>query len=200
MRTTLLRLLIKTSPRRLANGFQFVDLSTSDLLDDFAAKTTQALGLIALHDRRRFSRIKRDLTRFVLINAGGEFYNHRLRSYVMDVGSMQARSLSEMACAIVHESTHARLCGVGFRQHAVTQQERIERICTTEEARFAERLPGGEELARAVRAKLDNPWWTPEHMRFRRLQQIRASGIPKWLIAIYERFLSRGNRRPNTGD
>jgi len=191
LRALLLRVLAWTCPRREERGFQFIDLGASGLLESLANRSLEALSLIETYDPRRFARLKRDLKRFALIDGGGEFYHHGLGAYVMDAGNMQARSIPELAAAIVHEATHARLARFGFVGAKVAERDRLERICTEAEAQFAARLPGGEALAKDIRAKLATRWWTNDALHSRRLEQLRASGLPAWLIAIYRRLFSR---------
>ena len=168
LRSVLLRMLAYTCPRRQVRGFQLVDLCASGSLELFARKVSEALELIETHDPVRFARIRRDLKRFALIAGGGEFYHHGLNAYVMDVGSMKTRSVSELAATIVHEATHARLVRAGFSA-TDSDRERIEHICTEAEAGFAEKLPN-------------------DALGSRRRDQLRASVVPRWLIDVYRKL------------
>src|SRR4029077_15279567 len=152
-RSALLRLLARTCPHKQVRGFEVVDLGASGSLEFFAKKVSDALQLIETHDPPRFARLQRDMKRFALIPGGGEFYHHGLGAYVMDLGSAEARSVSELAATMVHEATHARLARAGFFP-SEAEKERIERICTEAEAAFAEKLPDAPGLAENVRAKL----------------------------------------------
>ena len=189
-RSALLRLLALTCPRKQVRGFEVVDLGASGSLEFFTRKVSDALQLIETHDPPRFARIRRDMKRFALIPGGGEFYHHGLNAYVMDVGSAQTRSVSELAATIVHEATHARLMRAGFFP-TEAEKEEVERICTEAEASFAEKLPDAPGLAEKARAKLSTRWWTAEAMRSRRMEQFRASGMPKWLLGLFAKFVLR---------
>ncbi|MGH7615421.1 MAG: hypothetical protein ACREMW_15430, partial [Gemmatimonadales bacterium] len=100
------------------------------------AKVSGALDLIEKYDPRRLARMRRDLRGFALIGGGGEFYHHGINAYVMDLASMRARSIPDLAATMVHEATHARLMRAGIKPKK-SNQERIERICTEAEASFA---------------------------------------------------------------
>ena len=191
IRTVLLKVLARTCPHVEVRGFRLVDLGSSGLLASWASKVEDALRLIEQYDPRRYRRVRIDLRGFALIRDGGEFYHHGLRAYVMDLVSMQARSVSELGAAIVHEATHARLARAGVRATR-KRLSRIEQICTTAEASFAAKLPEGEELAKRVSAKLSQSWWTDEDLRIRRLNQLQGAGAPRWLTGLYTWLFLRG--------
>lgn len=191
MRATLLRLLAATFPRREQRGFQFIDIGVTGLLELLTSKSLEALSLVEAHDSTSFARVGRYLKTFAVVSGAGEYYHHGLRAYVMDIGNLQRRSIPELAAAIVHEATHARLASRGFLGKRMAERNRLERICTEEEARFAERLPDGSALAAGIRAKLATPWWTDEALQSRRVEHVRASGLPKWAVAIYEKLFAR---------
>lgn len=188
LRSALLRFLVLTCPRRQVKGFEVVDLCGSGELEFLCTKVREALQLIETHDPTRFARLRRDLKRFALIAGGGEFYHHGLRAYVMDVPNMKTRSVPELAITVVHEGTHARLAlaGISTKRGNV---ERIEHICTEAAASFAEKIPGGQSLATHLRAQLSTRWWAHDAMRARRLEQLRASGLPDWILGLYRRLI-----------
>lgn len=128
-------------------------------------RVEEALGLIKTHDRRRYDRIARDLSRVWvrLLTTGVAQFNPPLRACMLDERFVRADATSAalIAGVIVHEATHARLwrCGLGYEED---ERERIERICFRRELAFAQRLPDGEHLRQFALEALATPpsYWT----------------------------------------
>jgi hypothetical protein len=153
-------------------------------------RVKDGLGIIKAYDPRRFERIRRYLRLIALVERGGEVYDHALRTYIVDVGILKQRHTEEVAMAIVHEATHARLrhCGIQTteRNHA-----RIEELCVKEEIAFASRLPGGAPFIEHARRKIHTPWWGKEESHRRVDEQLRSLGVPKWVIRVRQRLTAR---------
>lgn len=179
-----------THPRATVRGFEVVDLGSSESFELFRKKVSDALQLIEKYEPARFVRISRDLKRLALIVAGGEFYHRGLNAYFADAPTMRARSVDELAAAIVHEATHARLARRGISTTA-NNQSRIEGICTEAAASFADRLPNGADLAEHLRRTLSTPWWTERAVRERKVEQLKASGVPRILVKASRRLFMR---------
>lgn len=176
----------RISPRTRVLGVELVDLSGSESTSIFFHKVGAALQLILHYDARRLRIVQRDLRGIVLIAGGGEFYHQGLKAYVMDVPNLQVRTISQLALAIVHEATHARLDRAGIK-YSTRLRARIERVCCAAELAMAGKLPDAKDLIDRIHRKLVTPWWTGDAMRERRLNQLRAHGVPQWLIRLYER-------------
>ena len=174
-------------------GFDLVVFSGERYADTFFATIRSALDMIAITDPRRFTRIQRSLRRFALVESGGDFYDHDLHTYVVDLPSMVARSVAEVAMAIVHESTHARIREFGVKR-LPTNEARIERACVRQEIAFAMRLPEASVLAELAERKLQREWWSPENMSRRDVMMLRSVGIPWAVISIRQWFRSRSRR------
>lgn len=190
VRSLVLRALASTCPHTKVGAFDLVDLAATGCLSLLVQRVGAALDLIKTYDYRRFIRVERNLRRIALISAGGEFYHHGLRAYVVDLDNLKRRPIPEFAATIVHEATHARLERAGIHTTR-SNQGRIEGICTEEAAAFAERLPGEQGLAERLRRTLENPWWMPEELRRRRHEQITSSGMPRWLQSFFRRLAGK---------
>lgn len=189
LRTAGLHILRLISPRAVVEGIELVDLSTSNVTSLFYDRVGEALRLIARYAPRRLARIQRDLRRIALVAGGGEFYHSGLRAYVTDVASLRQKTAPEVATAIIHEGTHARLAhwGIGYEP---AKRARIEQLCIRAELDFASRLPNSGELVRRIGGKLASPWWTDAALHRRRVQQLRSYRVPAWLVRIYERLFA----------
>jgi hypothetical protein len=126
-----------------------------------------ALKLIRDHDRPRYNRLKVDLSRIwvrILPSAVGS-YNRTLRACELDDRFIQseATTLEEIATAIVHEATHARLMawGIGYDEG---ERARVEAVCIRRELAFAKRLPDNalitDQAARLLTLCDDDAYWT----------------------------------------
>ena len=128
---------------------QFDGISLVDADNDthwFTRIITAALQLIRDNDPRRFRRVRRHI-RFV-VNCtrpfgGGAYFGD---TKTCEFEFMVPRSEHDVryyvawyACALVHEATHGRLRsrGIGYTPENRT---RIEKLCVTEEQRFAKHL------------------------------------------------------------
>ena len=117
---------------------------------------------------------------------------------------------AHLAATVVHEAAHARLEESGVR-YTADQRRRIEAICVRAEARFARRLPGGEELAAYYRDSaariLDDSdeRWSDAAFRGRVLKSLLALGTPHWILRLFgatdaEIAIARGSRRAEAHD
>lgn len=146
-----------------------------------------ALTLIQLHDPRRLARMQRYVKRLALVQSGGEIYDHDLQTYIVDAPLLERRQSIEIAMAIVHEATHARLrhCGI---QTTEANQARIEALCVKEEIAFATRVPHSSRYIAHARQKVLTPWWGKKEGDRRTENQLSSLRIPEWIIRIRHRF------------
>jgi hypothetical protein len=187
VRAWILLLVFRFSIRREVHGIQLVVPSANDQAPAFFEKTKQALELIRKADPRRWAKIPQLLPRIVLILGGGEFYHRDLHAYIVDLPSLRARSALELASAIVHESTHARINRFGaFYSPAL--RPRVEALCISQEIAFLRRFPESGALVTSKQESLKNPWWSDESLNQRRLAHLRAAGIPEFLVRVFDRL------------
>jgi hypothetical protein len=132
------------------DGIALVD--PDDYTPYFSKIITAALQLIKDTDQRRFHRVQRYIRSIVNCTrpfGGGAFlsetktceFEFRIPRSEHDVQFYTAW----YACALVHEATHGRLRsrGIGYTPENRT---RIEKLCVTEEQRFAKRLRVAPEV------------------------------------------------------
>lgn len=128
--------------RTTVSGFA-IEIYDHDLAVEVAtSRMDAALQLIARCDALRFKQARRVIPRFVLTRLGrpGAYgaYLPLSGTCYLDARFLATRTAAEVACVIVHESTHARLDRHGFAVFG--RNRRIERRCVLEEIAFANRL------------------------------------------------------------
>jgi hypothetical protein len=159
-----------------------------------------ALCLIRTHDPYRYGRLRRDLSRIwvrLLPNASARF-NRAARACELDARFVLGQDVSEIACAIIHEATHARLehCGIVYGEAV---RDRIESACRRQELRFVKRLPDTGELQERLQTWLSTPpeqaFWTDASFERRGddgfADALKYLGIPAGMIAVLVWFRRR---------
>lgn len=112
----------------------------------------------------------------------------------------ETTSIAQIASAIVHEATHARLMRLGFG-YEEPKRLRIERICFGAQRGFARRLPDGEELVKEVeesQAYYGEAYFSDAGRREADLEGLRMLGVPKWIVWLLAKLFSyRTRTNPN---
>src|SRR5262245_29338314 len=159
-------------------------------------RVEEALHLIKTHDLRRYGRLLRDLERIWVRSdrIGTAWFNEALKACELSEDFVLADTspAEEIAAAIVHEATHARLWshGIGYDEPL---RQRIEAACVRRELAFAARLPNGEPVRERARRTLEwicnTPhYWTDAAFVERKLehdvQVLRRLGTPEWVVRV----------------
>jgi hypothetical protein len=151
----------------------------------------EALRLIKIHDRRRYDRLGKDLTRIWVRLVPGALarFVPTLATCELDERFVLADTSSPelIAAAIVHEATHARLwrSGIGYDENL---RARVEAACFRRELAFAAKLPNGERVREQARDGLAIPpaSWTDNAEHDREVDGSTAVlyhlGAPNWLV------------------
>jgi len=151
-------------------------------------KVQAALALIQQYDSHRFNRIQRDVRSILLTEEPLDL------ACWIDALSMCQLSLPfvvapetqpvDIAAAIVHEATHARLDRLGI-VYKEPLRPRIEGICFNAEITFAQRLPEGAAIVERARRQLERPreFWSSANLIERRFMALRHLGCPEWIIS-----------------
>jgi hypothetical protein len=184
------RFMLAVSFSRTVDGLWIGSYSSPDYLP----YVDRALLLIKQHSPLHYSRILKDLKRIwvFLLPDGLAVYKHSLRAYVLDERFVvdPETDVAQIASAIVHEATHARLerCGIAY---AEDQRARIEAVCFRRELSFVARLPDRLKLQQNVTEYLG---WYPEHPEYfhddraieratiGEVDMLRHVRTPDWLI------------------
>jgi len=95
----------------------------------------------------------------------------------------ESTSVAQIASAIVHEATHARLMrlGLGYEE---PKRLRIERICFDSERAFVRRLPDGDKLLEeiaATKSYYGEGHFSDAGQRDAALEGLRMLGVQKWI-------------------
>jgi hypothetical protein len=154
-------------------------------------RVEEALRLIKTHDRRRYDRLRKDLTRVWVRLVPGALarYVPNMEACELDERFVLAEASSPelIAAAIVHEATHARLwrCGIGYDEEL---RARVEAACFRRELAFAAKLPNGERVHEQARDALAIPpaTWTDTAERDRNVdgstEVLHHLGAPNGLV------------------
>jgi hypothetical protein len=106
-------------------------------------------------------------------------------------------SVAQVASAIVHEATHARLMrlGFGYEEH---DRLRIEHICFSAERAFARRLPNADELLTEIeetKSYYGEAYFSDTGQRDAKLEGLRTLGVPRWIVWLLAKLTSRTNSK-----
>jgi hypothetical protein len=172
--------------RASAYGIPLVslDYAKDGVNELFFAKVTLALGLIDKYDHRRLSRMRRDLSAIWLVRAGGAYFEVSTRRCVLSWQNVVADDARSVAMTLVHEAAHARISGRGVVKTPRAIAARHEAAAIRQQIAFATLLPDNESLLKYYSTVLQTPWWTPEQMRERQLEQLRAYDLPDWVVRL----------------
>ena len=164
------------------------------------AKLKRALALLHQIDRRRLTRLRRDVRRIVVEpSRPAHGYDLKLGVIRLDGPSLVRSAAEENAMLLVHEATHARIhrCGVA---HTAETIERIEQICTKQEIAFARHLPESELLIekqlRAFETARARRYWSREQRMVRQLAWFEREGVPHALLVVLGWIVRWRLRRP----
>lgn len=175
--------------RATAYGIPLVamDESKEGVNELFFAKITIALALIDKYDSRRLGQMRRDLSAIWLVRAGGAYFDPATRRCVLSWQNIITGDARSIAMTLVHEAAHARIFGRGVVKTPRATAARHEAAAVRQQIAFATLLPDNESLLKYYSTVLQKPWWTPEQMRVRKLEQMRAYGMPDWIVRRTER-------------
>jgi hypothetical protein len=157
------------------DGIALVD--PDDYTPYFTKIITEALQLLKDTDTRRFQRVQRHIRTIVNCTrplGGGAYFNEtrtcEFEFRVPRSGHDVPFYTAWYACALVHEATHGRLYSRGIA-YTPENRTRIEKLCVTEEQRFARRLKVAPEvLAWLQRSQTFDPRRWERHWKLTRWQ------------------------------
>lgn len=166
-------------------------------------KVAAALQLISDFDPVRYRRVVQDIKRiWITTNTGaaGQFVNSTSTCELDERFVLGEHTTTEqIAGAIVHEATHARLHqgGIGYEQEL---RDRVEQVCMERELAFAAKLPNGESIRRWVEARQDRPVdYSNAALKAGEIAGARDALLhldaPAWLASIIVSFARWRHRR-----
>jgi hypothetical protein len=147
--------------------------------------------------------VVRDLKRIwitTITGAAGQFVNSTSTCELDERFVLGEHTTTEqVAGAIVHEATHARLHqrGIGYEQEL---RDRVEQVCMGRELAFAAKLPDGESIYRWVEARPDRSVdYSNAAFSAREIAGARDAllhlDIPAWLADMIVSFMRWRHRR-----
>lgn len=183
------RVLMLSSPRAAYEGLEIIDLrSETRDFGSYCEGVRAALDLISTRQPWRLPRILRNVRRILIVETAGAEFWPALKACVL-YPQLISRGEVETALAIAHEATHARLMAIGFGYNR-NMRTRIEGICVRQEIALAEQLPESVELIDKLRNQLATPWWSDSDLFQRKVEILRRSNAPEWLINVLEMLFS----------
>lgn len=124
--------------------------------EEVVERLTAAVGLIARYAPRRYRRLRRDVSGFLVqrFACRGAFFPDTRECLVELTFTVNPRhGLPEIAASIVHEATHARVARM-CRTRAPDQPAREERLCRRAELEFGLAVPDGGVVVQRARDSL----------------------------------------------
>lgn len=168
--------------RHNVGGIEVIDTLAGATVATRIPKVAAALTVIGSHHPVLLGRVRRYLSAVVINDSRTGYLAYR-RACVLNSHAIDVQSAEEIAFDLVHEATHAVFHRAGVRYDGV-RRGRIERACVRAEMRLARQLPTGTRYLDHIEAKLGQVWWDDEQLRAGREAELRAAGVPEWLIAI----------------
>jgi len=152
------RLLRLVSAKHVALGVPtYLAIVDHDELATAKEQLNLSVALIARYEPRKYERLKRDL-RGILVHPFAAIpraqYNRLTRYCELTPSLVLTHDIVTIACAIIHEGTHARFRRV--RAHHPGRRLEVERACLSQEILFLDQLPGMAQRAAEIRAVIEN--------------------------------------------
>lgn len=192
LRTILFRAAMLMSKSARVGEFEVANLSGSTAASELYRRVQEVLLLISRTDPSLFHRLKQAVPRILIAPSGGAAgsYWSFLDGCALSAHHVPTDSPASVAMTLIHEATHARLHHKGVR-YTAELRHRIEEICTRAEITFARRIPGTEQLVAEAEEALSRPWWSDQAQESRKLSQLRALGIPTWMLRAHNALFRR---------
>ena len=181
------------SERRTLTGIEVWSMADHDddavLLDKVGA----ALRLLAETDPLRHRRVRRYVKRILITGTHRGLYNGDLKACVLGYPQVLSNTLEQIAAAVVHESTHARLRRAGLPlTPALAAREEL--LCVSQALAFLDKTEAGREEAARVRALVEKefasekPWFHEDRLWDDFEAAMRGSHFPERLIRLRRRL------------
>jgi hypothetical protein len=132
---------IALAPNGVIHGISVYVLDTQRARrEEVCARLDRALTLIQRLDHRRYSRLRRDVRRILVVPRPSDHLMPGTVTCYLSETRVLGRPDVPVALTLVHEATHARLQRAGL-QYWPDLQERMEHLCITEQIRVTQLLP-----------------------------------------------------------
>jgi hypothetical protein len=175
-------------------GVQVLDLGREPRQEALEA-LDGAIKLLEHYSPRFLARLSRECPRYVLFDDSFPEYWSLVGAIVLGKEQLAASNNGQIALALVHEGTHARLerLGVSAKRHGL---DRIEEICLNRERALAATFPNSEQWRSYVESKASTRWWSAERSGQRvagRLAGTEASRTRRVLARLVARWATRNH-------
>jgi hypothetical protein len=177
-----------TGPSRDVCGIPVYFFLDASRADEIAAKLTDAVRLLVEVDAPHYRRLLHDGCCIIAFRGSRAHFVRAMSAIVLGPSLIFDESREELAAAIVHEGTHARIDN--FVRYSRRNRARIERLCLREEIAFFERLAVAGRARQILahlgrrRAQYDAPLPTRAQRLETARAQLRMNGVPEWLTIL----------------
>jgi hypothetical protein len=186
------RVLIWTAPSRNVSGIPVTITSRSpQRLESLFRKVADGLDVLRQYHPRGYRTVRRQVRRVLvgfLPNAKATWWGPpRACMLSMEYFSNDSATPTDVALSLLHEATHGRLEGLGFR-YTPEKRLRLETICTRAEMDLAERLPDRNTRLPALDESLHHlaSLYSSENLQAGRVGGLRELGAPSWVVRAVE--------------
>jgi hypothetical protein len=152
-------------------------------IGEVRARIANALELMIERNAVRFHKLRRDLRGVLVTSPSGASFIPHLRVCRLGLSYVLKLSPLELAMALVHESTHARLFRMGCSYDGA-ERERVERTCIAAEVAFARRFPNSDAEIQRAQALLERRWWENVAQARSAARDLRQLGVPAWVVKM----------------
>ena len=111
--------------------------------EDSWRRIDEALDIISRFDSRRFRSLRSDVARILVLPVKRTSFSLHTRTCTLNANWVDQQGSVNIAGALVHEATHARLRRSGLTAFGADLSERVEALCVREQIAFMRGLPPG---------------------------------------------------------
>lgn len=169
--------------------FLIVDSASGPAADRLEA-VEAAISLIKKHDNLAWKRLREGIPRILIVDRALPHYQPGLAACVLPKSQVCDGTTLDLALALVHEATHARIRrGRGRWIHqAGSAANRAEMACARRELRFAKLLPDETSHVTAIQHRIAQ--MRPDDFKYSDMveRRLRREGMPWYAIALRRIF------------
>jgi hypothetical protein len=183
-----IRLLAWISRKHLTHGLPvWAPLVAKEERPLIYTRLDEALNLLKADAPGRYERVRQSLKGFLIFGIDSINGSYDPTTGVCRLGEKFVlapdTTAAAVACTVVHEATHRRLFKLGI-PYDEPLRYRVEMICIKAALLTAQKLSGAEAQVERCRRQLtiDPGFFTTDSFTERAANNLRAVGLPEWLI------------------
>jgi hypothetical protein len=160
-----------------------------------------AFALMRHYSPKFLARLNRECRRFVLFDDSFPEYWQLVDAILLGKRQLVESNNGQIALALVHEATHARLSRLGLSGNRFGL-DRIEEACINRERALAKTFPNSDQWGSYVESKAATKWWSAGHSAKRvesRLAGPNASRLRRGLARLVSKWATRNHPKQKPG-